>query len=656
MQTKKFLFIFTLTIFLLLAACSSRAPETLVETLIVTEAVEGENIETVVIEVEAGEEPALYPTAVPSFNPTPPATRRSAGYEPVTAGLVDDNLDWIEYQSYLAEHNYIRANRRDVSERYHIRVTDAFGRGVHDAEVHIFTGQDHVFSGRSDAGGALWFHPNAFSNGTYADAFTVVVQKGSARSQMTYARYTASDWTITLANPPTVRETRLDLLFLIDATGSMADEIDKLKATVGDIADQIDALPQHPDVRYGLVAYRDRGDEFVVRSYHFADLAGFQSRLNELSAAGGGDYPESVNEALYKSVRTIAWRPDAVRMIALIADAPPHLDYGDYPYDASMVDAAGQGIKIFPIGASGLDEQGAFIFRQLAQFTGGKFVFLTYAEASDPGSGPGGETDLDVGGYSVETLDRLIVRLVTEELARLPEPLDDQGNQGGPGLAPIGQYPQAPPVITRQNPVWPLGSPQYDRGEPLSWYTNGDFSAGLTNWSQGHGSNVDDIWSISHIAEIGDHRGIVELARSGAGTDGGTLWLEQSLLMDVSGFERLALSADLRLLGHSLENSGWWCDTYGCAGEYPLRFSIFYRSADGGSYMWSWGFLTRPNSAALPNYSVVPLGEWAHFESPNLLDLTPRPVSIEAVQISAAGWDFHSQVDEAVMVLEAPGG
>jgi len=103
--------------------------------------------------------------------------------------------------------------------------------------------------------------------------------------------------------------------------------------------------------------------------------------------------------------------------VVLLADAPPHLDYGGPQYDEDMLAALGKGIKIFAVGASGLDRQGEFIQRQIAQYTGGKFVFLTYAQADRPGSGPGRETVHDVRNYSVDSLDRLIVRLVTEELA-----------------------------------------------------------------------------------------------------------------------------------------------------------------------------------------------------------------------------------------------
>jgi len=78
--------------------------------------------------------------------------------------------------------------------------------------------------------------------------------------------------------------------------------------------------------------------------------------------------------------------------------------------------AAAQGIKIFPIASSGLDDQGEYIFRQIAQFTQGRFVFLTYAGPTNGGA-PGDETTHHVEDYSVENLDDLLVRLVEEELA-----------------------------------------------------------------------------------------------------------------------------------------------------------------------------------------------------------------------------------------------
>jgi len=97
----------------------------------------------------------------------------------------------------------------------------------------------------------------------------------------------------------------------------------------------------------------------------------------------------------------------------------PHLEYGGPQYDTDMQAALAKGIKIFAVGASGLDPVGEYIFRQMAQYTAGRFVFLTYRKAHDPASGPDTQTVHDVKQYSVQTLDRLVVRLVSEEMARL---------------------------------------------------------------------------------------------------------------------------------------------------------------------------------------------------------------------------------------------
>ena len=150
------------------------------------------------------------------------------------------------------------------------------------------------------------------------------------------------------------------------------------------------------------------------------DIGRAQGTLAAKYATGGGDYPEAMNEAFHETVHNLGWRGEgATRMVVLLADAPPHLDYGGPHYDDDRAAALGKGIKGFSVGASGLDKQGEFIQRQIAQYTGGQFVFLTYANAHDPASGPGRETVHDVKNYSVDTLDRLIVRLVTQELGKL---------------------------------------------------------------------------------------------------------------------------------------------------------------------------------------------------------------------------------------------
>jgi hypothetical protein len=245
-----------------------------------------------------------------------------------------------------------------------------------------------------------------------------------------------SGTTMTPIEPTILGNTPLDVLFLIDSTGSMSDEIEQLQSNILHISEQIAALPGAVDVRYGLVAYRDRGDEYVTRLHDFTpDVAAFQIDLNGLRAGGGGDTPESLNEGLRRALHDVTWRgEDAVKLVFLVADAAPHLDYPqDYDYAEEMVFAAQQGIKIHPIASSGLDETGEFIFRQIAQYTLGHFIFLTY-EGGQAGVAGDSRPDLHVGepsdpetqvsgDYTVEQLDDLVLRLITDELAALRTPV-----------------------------------------------------------------------------------------------------------------------------------------------------------------------------------------------------------------------------------------
>ena len=364
--------------------------------------------------------PAPPSTPTPAAQPQrQPAPLQKPRPDPVTAGMVDDNADFSEYLAFR-DRTPVQHRSRDIRERHLLVVRDPQGRGVADAEVLVRSAQGHAMWARTDTQGRVWVHPNAFDPGQ-SQVYDIQVRKNGQHAQGFLRRGQKSAVELNLSTHASTAQARLDLVFLIDATGSMADEIDKLKATLQSITSEVAQLPSRPDLCLGLVAYRDKGDQFLLRSHDFTnDINAFQGVLNALRAAGGGDYPEAMSEALHETVHQLNWRGDgATRMVVLLADAPPHLDYGGPQYDDDMLAALGKGIKIFSVGASGLDKQGEFIQRQIAQYTGGRFVFLTYEDAARPGSGPGRETVHDVNNYSVQTLDRLIVRLVREELAPL---------------------------------------------------------------------------------------------------------------------------------------------------------------------------------------------------------------------------------------------
>ena len=345
-------------------------------------------------------------------------TEESAG--PLSAGEIDDNERWEDYLRYRADYAGPPIHDVDVSERYTIVVRDSQDHPVPNARVRVSSGGTSIFEGRTYANGQTLFFPLAFPEAEGAERFLLEVEKDGASRSLDVERAEGGqgrEWAVSLdVDSPITGGVPLDVLFLLDATGSMSDEIDQIKATLLSISARIGDLPSRPDLRFGMVAYRDRGDEFITRLYDFDhDVQQFSNTIREVVADGGGDDPESLNEALHVAVHEPSWRlGEAIRLVFLVADAPPHLDYTqDYDYAAEMIEANRKGIKIFAIASSGLNGQGEYVFRQIAQHTMGRFIFIVY--------GAGGTTPHDVGQYTIEQLDDLVVRLVEEELAFLTQ-------------------------------------------------------------------------------------------------------------------------------------------------------------------------------------------------------------------------------------------
>ncbi|MCZ7528679.1 MAG: VWA domain-containing protein [Acidimicrobiia bacterium] len=340
------------------------------------------------------------------------------------AGSVDDNERWEDYLLYRQDFAAlgIPVHDVDVSGRQVLTVVTPDGRPVLGALVQVLDADgEQVAEVRTHADGRALFlaSPGTVGDQQQPSRLRVVVEKGDARTEAELDPE-SREHTVTLDAASTAEPTRLDVLFLIDATGSMGDEIEQLKANMVAVAERIDALPARPDVRFGMTVYRDRGDVFVTRTFDFTgDVATFTTALREVVADGGGDAPESLNQGLHDAIHEPSWRiDDTVSLVFLVADAPPHLDYeDDADYAAEVFEAAERGIKVHPIASSGLDDQGEYVFRQIAQLTMGRFNFLTYGAGGAPE--PGDATTHHVDDYSVLSLDELVVRLVTDELAAL---------------------------------------------------------------------------------------------------------------------------------------------------------------------------------------------------------------------------------------------
>ncbi len=209
-------------------------------------------------------------------------------------------------------------------------------------------------------------------------------------------------------------ETTLDLAFIVDATGSMGDEINFLKDDLLDILNQVKAKQGSTAIRTGALFYRDEGDEYLTRHSNFTtDFSQTISFIKNQNADGGGDFPEAVHTALERGLQDLSWsETTSVKLAFLLLDAPPH--YNDQVIQSlqkSIPLYAEKGIHIIPVAASGVDKETEFFLRFTALATDGTYLFLT----NDSGIG-GDHLQATVGEYEVMPLNDLMVKVINRYL------------------------------------------------------------------------------------------------------------------------------------------------------------------------------------------------------------------------------------------------
>jgi hypothetical protein len=169
----------------------------------------------------------------------------------------------------------------------------------------------------------------------------------------------------------------VEVAFVLDTTGSMGGLIEGAKRKIWSIATAIVDSNPDADIRMGLVAYRDIGDDYVTRKIELTtDIQDLYAHLLELKARGGGDWPESVNEALDVAVNKLQWTAggDTRRIVFLVGDAPPHMDYAqDTKYPVTLSVAKQKDIIVNTVLAGGAQDTER-VWRDIAQNGNGRFI------------------------------------------------------------------------------------------------------------------------------------------------------------------------------------------------------------------------------------------------------------------------------------------
>jgi Mg-chelatase subunit ChlD len=179
--------------------------------------------------------------------------------------------------------------------------------------------------------------------------------------------------------PPQVERPRVEVVFALDTTGSMAGLIEGAKRKIWSIADFLASGQPRPEIRIGLVGYRDIGDDYVTRFYDLSDdLDTVFARLQSFHADGGGDTPEHVARALHDAVDRASWSSGdkVVKLVYLVGDAPPHTDYQDgYDYRSLSRKAAKKGIHINTVRCGG-DPDTQVAWREIARVGQGDYASI----------------------------------------------------------------------------------------------------------------------------------------------------------------------------------------------------------------------------------------------------------------------------------------
>src|ERR1051325_2348861 len=172
---------------------------------------------------------------------------------------------------------------------------------------------------------------------------------------------------------------RMEVCFVLDTTGSMSGLIEGAKQKIWSIANEMISARPTPDIRLGLVAYRDRGDEYVVKAFDLTnDIDAVYANLRSFAAAGGGDTPESVHEALNEAVTKMSWSGDrgVLKIIFLVGDAPPHMDYANAPKYPEVCQAAMKKDLIVNTVQCGAIAETAPVWREIAKLSEGSYVAI----------------------------------------------------------------------------------------------------------------------------------------------------------------------------------------------------------------------------------------------------------------------------------------
>ena len=328
----------------------------------------------------------------------------------VTAGEWNDLDNWAFYQKTLMKEpfkGFPDVWQMYTNHRIAVAIT-AKNKPAANATVTLFRNNTPIWTAKTDNLGRAELWVGAFQK--EKELNTTLLRLKVNEQWVSTATISETEVNRIALDEALPSPTNLvQIAFMVDATGSMGDELEFLKMDLKKVIAEVQKTNTQLKISTATVFYRDEGDEYVVKHSPFTeDINQTTEFISQQRADGGGDFPEAVDKALVQ-LNQLQWQPEARTRIAfLVLDAPPH----NKPAVISSIQysvktAAASGIKLIPVVASGIDKTTEFLMRFIAMYTNGTYVFIT------DHSGIGNKhLEPSVGEYQVEKLSDLMVRLI----------------------------------------------------------------------------------------------------------------------------------------------------------------------------------------------------------------------------------------------------
>ena len=333
----------------------------------------------------------------------------------LTAGEINDFSKWSLWEDITENKLYVHQRLWQIApkHRFMVQLIDENASPIVNAHVELI-GQNKasIWKARTDNTGKaeLWGRIEFYNDEAYQSPSHINISYNGQRKKISNPVEIKEGVNSLMIKADCEVSNDVEIAFVVDATGSMGDEIEFLKKEIAEIMFQAKGDNKELLMKFANVFYRDNGDAYVTKHSDFTKVLSETGAFIDMQgAAGGGDGPEAVDQALDVAINTLSWSEDArSKILFLVLDAPPH-NRKDIREKIKLLNriAAEKGIRIVPITGSGLNKSTEYLMRTMALCTNGTYTFLT----DHSGIGEG-HIEPTTDSYDVKLMTDLMVEII----------------------------------------------------------------------------------------------------------------------------------------------------------------------------------------------------------------------------------------------------